>query len=650
MILPQEPVNLRRVLGLEPPSQVTILAMSLATKPSKWPKSSAEHGSGSGESEIRVPLRLSVTRGRLGLESYEPFELGPLRVEHLAHSFMGLRFPLDLSGGVPAFRNRRGSLERVALYTDLERLRRWAEPRVRSTGGPLARPLDVFWTPAGVGIGVVRESSVVAWELVWAPVRGHARLVVSNARGWGLDGPVLGEVLRLMDALGGKNFERRGRTYLLNDAGRLIARALLPSLGVRVPAANEVAFGPLRVEEQCCRLDLDTKYTQAELSGEAIRSLELSRLTTTGDDALLRGELDPARNEFLLALDSAPRQKELVLTVAEIDSALGRVEAAVGLISESMPLLASGATGARALLGRGERSAAAELLALAAREERYSPLAAFLQFAKAECEESAHERQLTLDAAVAAAPSLSKIRWARLTLRAELGDALGAMSDAQHLEARSVGRQARFQACQRAAELMLSAGLTQQASSLFQRALRYAPDDVAPMVGLARSLVALGEGLRAIPLLERAVQFAESAGQVKGEALLELAQLIATKLNDLPNAVAELRRVPIDDPSAIQARGLEGRYRLMLGDVVGASVTFSKMRDLIEAVPPNPKLAPWLIEAGRFERDVQHDHTAAERHLALALRLCPQDQTARESYREVAAVLAAKRQRRPDLT
>lgn len=623
-------------------------AMSSATKPSKWPKSSADSGAQGGESEIRAPLRLSVTRGRLGLESYEPFDLGPLRIEHLAQSFLGLRFPLDLSGGVPSFRHRRGNLERIAVYTDLDRLRRWAEPRVRSIGGPLARPLDVYWTQSGIGVGVVRESSAIAWEILWAPLMGDARLVVGNARGWGLQGPVLGEVLRIMDALAGKIFERRGRVFWLKHAGRVIARALLPPIGARVPAATDVAFGPLRIEEQCCRVELDSKHTQAELSRDAIQYLELSRLTERGDEALSRGEVDQARNEFLVALDSAPRQKDLVCAIAEIDTWMGRVEAAIGIISESMPLLASGAVGARALMARGENAAAGELLALAAREERYSPLAAVLQFARAECETSPLDRRLTLDVAVAAAPSLSRIRWARLACRAELGDAAGSLSDAQHLEAQASGRLARYAVCQRAAELMLDAGLTQQAAVLFQRALRYAPEDVASMVGLARALTEVGEGLRAVPLLERAVQVAEASGQAAGTALLELAQLVATKLNDLPNAVAELRRVPVSDPSAVLARGFEGRYRLMLGDVIGASVSFSKMRDLMELMPPNQHLAEWLIEAGRFERDVQHDHAAAERHLALAMRIAPHNQTAREVYREVATVLAAKRQRQPE--
>ena len=132
-----------------------------------------------------TPLRLSVTRGRLGLELYEPASLGPVVVEQLTLSFLGLRFPLDLSGGVPAFRHRRGNLEHVVLRTDVDQLRKWIEPKLRTVVGPLARPVDLWWHSNGVGIGFVRETSAIAWELHWAPLLGTARWVVTNARGWG---------------------------------------------------------------------------------------------------------------------------------------------------------------------------------------------------------------------------------------------------------------------------------------------------------------------------------------------------------------------------------------------------------------------------------------------------------------------------------
>lgn len=619
--------------------------MSLATKPSRWPKNAFDSTTQSDAGEPRVPLRLSVTRGRLGLEIYEPFDIGPLRIEHLAQSFLNLRFPLDLSGGVPAFRHRRGNLERVVITTDLERLRRWAEPRVRSVVGPLLRPLDLWWHASGLGIGIVRESSVISWDLHWAPVMGQARLVVANARGWGLTVPVLVEVLRLMDALSGKLFERQGRVFALKDAGRLIGRVLMPAVGARAPAATDIAFGPLGIDERKCQIELDSGFPQAESAVVATRAIELAGIARAGDDALHRGDLDEARNHFLLALESAPRHRELALLVAEIDVLLGRIEAALGLIGESMPVLTSGRVGALALLGRGETEAAKETLALAASEEHYSPLVSMLQMARASCESNGIDRRMALDAAVAAAPSLGPVRWARLQARAEFGDVAGATADAQHLEACASGRLARHRVCRRAAEILLAAGLEQPASMFFQRALRYVPEDVDVMVGLARSLHALGEGLRAIPLLERAVQVAGEADGSRGVALVELATLVATKLSDLPQAVARLRAVPPSDRAAISARALEGRYRLMIGDVVGASSAFGRMRELIELVPIDAKHADWLIEAARFERDVLRDHAAAERHLALALRISPHQQMVKELYREVAAVLAVRRQR-----
>ncbi|HEY5956504.1 MAG TPA: hypothetical protein VIV60_08130, partial [Polyangiaceae bacterium] len=347
----------------------------------------------------------------------------------------------------------------------------------------------------------------------------------------------------------------------------------------------------------------------------------------------------------LFALESAPRQRELVLLVAELDLGMGRVEAALGLIAESMPLLSASTVGAKALIERGDLESARELLGQAASDEHYPPLASLLHLARAQYEDDGIERRLILDTAVASSPALACARWARLEARAHSGDASGAMADAQHLEAAASGRQARFTICNRAAERMLSAGLEQNAATLYQRALRYAPDDVGAMLGLANSLHARGESLRAIPLLERAIQIGAESGQQSGAACVTLAALVATKLGDLPQAVSRVRAVPNGDPDVVTARGLEGRYRLMLGDIVGASLAFSRMRELIAVEPQPSKWVEWLLEAARFERDVLRDVNAAERHLSLAIRVAPRHSTAKELYREVAAVIAARRQR-----
>ncbi|MEB2323383.1 MAG: hypothetical protein OZ921_12785, partial [Sorangiineae bacterium] len=83
----------------------------------------------SAPDEPRVPLRLIVTRGALGLELYEPVELGPLSVRRLSLTLPGLAFPLDLSGGVRVFRHRRGELETLELALAPESRARGREPR-----------------------------------------------------------------------------------------------------------------------------------------------------------------------------------------------------------------------------------------------------------------------------------------------------------------------------------------------------------------------------------------------------------------------------------------------------------------------------------------------------------------------------------------
>lgn len=619
--------------------------MSVVSKPSSRPVSSGGEPPEAHSVESRTPLRLSVTRGRLGLELYEPSVLGPVVVEQLNLSFLGLKFPLDLSGGVPSFRHRRGNLEQVVFRTDLEQLRKWIEPKLRNVAGPFVRPIDIWWHSTGIGIGCVRESSAIAWELHWAPLLGTARWVVSNARGWGLSSPALAEVLRIMDSLVGKVFERRGRVLVLEEVGRKLGRQLLPAVGARAPSAKEVVFGPLRRVDQVTFLDLDSTLAPVSLNVETTRIVELSELSRIGDDALANGEFDVARNAYLSALEAAPRQRDLVLLVAEIDLLLGRTEAAMGLVCEAIPILAAGTIGARLLLANGETEAATELLAQSSKDERYSPLSALMLLARAELETDGILRRLALDSAVAACPNLLSARWARLEARANFGDLAGAMADAQHLEAGSSGRRNRHEVCKRSAEILLRNGFEPEAGQWFQRALRYVPEDIDAMVGLARSLCSVGDGLRAIPLLERAVQMSESGGVASGVALVELAKLIANKLNDLPQAVARLRRVPPSDNACVFARALEGRYRFMMGDIIGASLAFSKMREVVELTVSDERATDVLLEAARFERDVMRDPAASERHLAIALRLSPRHSTVQELYREVAAVLAVRKQR-----
>ena len=79
-----------------------------------------------GDDDGRPRLRLVVDKGRLAIELDRPFELTPIVVEQLAVALPEVRFPVELSGGAAAFRNKRGQLDRAQLMVPARALHHWA--------------------------------------------------------------------------------------------------------------------------------------------------------------------------------------------------------------------------------------------------------------------------------------------------------------------------------------------------------------------------------------------------------------------------------------------------------------------------------------------------------------------------------------------
>jgi hypothetical protein len=197
----------------------------------------------------------------------------------------------------------------------------------------------------------------------------------------------------------------------------------------------------------------------------------------------------------------------------------------------------------------------------------------------------------------------------------------------------------------------MDAGQKASAGRLFERALRYLPDDPVATAGLARALMESNKPLRAAALLERALSLGEKNGLVDAAAVIDLAKLLARQMKDLPAAVNRLRQVPAASPRILEARALEGRFCASLGDLAGASLAYARMREDLElSQVQEPRAQRWLMEAARFEEEYQRDVFAAERHLALALQLGPHDEGVAQAYRRVAALAAARAraQREPD--
>ena len=596
-----------------------------------------------------MPLRLTVSRGVLGMELYEAIELGPLDVAGLSLTLPNLKFPLDLSGGVPQFRHRRGELAHALLTCSLTRLARFFEQRVGDVIGPLVRPLAVFSRPQGVGVGLIAEGRALAFDLLWVPDERHARFVVHDARGVGLPGAALGFALRALDGVFAGLGTRSGRVISIADAGALLARVLLPAVGARAPSAKRVRFGPLVADGNELRLELDAAFGPAELSATGTRALELAQLVSAADDALASGVPDEARSAYLAALEQAPRHPELVRLVADIDLQFAeRAEAALGMVVESLAATRAGLTGAELMWRVGDFDGARQALSEAALSESYPPLAALLWCRCAERDASPIERRAALDRAVALSPGLELPRMRRFSARLEHGDSEGALADAEHLEAMTPGARGKHAQNLRAARAFSAAGFARPARRCFERALRYAPDDARATAGLARALLEAGLRERATTLLARAVALSERGGQPDADALLDLATVLATDLKDLPQAIARARQVSVASPRHVEARYLEAGWRAALGDIAGASLCYGRMREAIELSDVAPvHAARFLLDAAEFEYSTERDVLAAERHLAVAVRVAPHEAAIAERYRSVAgAALEAQRQRR----
>lgn len=593
-----------------------------------------------------LPLRLCVAGGALGLEIYEPLELAPLVIDDLAWSLPKLRFPVDLSGGVDVFRHYRGVLTRLGVAAPLPNLTAYARPRLRDAlGRALAPPL--LWplaSGAGLGLGLVGEHGALALDLLWAPTARDARWVVSNARGSGGIRVPLAQALRVAETLLGGIATRRGRIITSPDVGRALCRRLAPALGARTPDASSISIDELVVNADQLSVTLRAGIAAPALSVDAVRALELARLTEAADDALASGDAERARAGYVAALDKAPRHPELAALVADIDAGhADRAEAALGMLIDCMPATRFGATGALLLARTGDVAGARQAINEAAAAEVFAPVAAGLWAQLAEVSRVPSERRDALDRAVACAPGLTSVRWARFEARVEWGDEAGALSDAESLEAGASGARQRHATLCRAARQLVERGFVQAAGHLYERALRYVPDDAAATSGLGRALAGAGKKERAMALFERAIELAEAQNTIDADALIDLARLLAEG-GDHPQAIARLSQVPAACARGLEALALQGRYRAALGDAQGASLTFARLRDACELQgrPKLPEAVAWLCEAAQFEQRSLGDLAAAERHLAAALRLAPRDSKVRRAYRETAGSLSRR--------
>jgi hypothetical protein len=197
----------------------------------------------------------------------------------------------------------------------------------------------------------------------------------------------------------------------------------------------------------------------------------------------------------------------------------------------------------------------------------------------------------------------------------------------------------------RIGRLWRAAGLGERAGAIFERALRYAPDEPDALAGLGAAMVAEGNAARGTALLARAVELADAHRKPAAGISLDLACALAECLDDLPGAIARASTIAPDAAEAPVARGLEGRWRARLGDVSGATLAFARLREFAASLPPSEdertrRIAALLVEAAEMQEVARNDPISAQRCLGEALRLRPHDRALRARYREVCATVA----------
>jgi tetratricopeptide (TPR) repeat protein len=585
----------------------------------------------------------------LGIELDAPFQLGPLRVTELAVSYPSVRFPVDLSGGVARFRHRRGELTRLAVEARASDLVAWAAPKLTGLLGS-GRP-DVVIAPVADGalVGVHSGERALAFEVVLVETASGLCLIPTAARGLGLGAPAHVLALRALSLLLRSMGAIASGALVLRDAAALVAREVCAAAGARSPSSAEVRWSAPQSDAGTFELAASKGALPMALRDRALSALELCELAGEADALAFAGQLDEARRGYLAAQERAPRHPELSRRVAAIDLVKGdRAEGALGALVDAMFVVDAGLLGGELLGAVGDLDGARTAYARAAEAEAFGPLAALAWLRVAELATEVDERLMALDRAVTRAPSLPSARWARLGARVELADLRGARADADHLEAMTRGSEARHEVWRRAAKVFLARGHVAEASALFERALRYTPDDPEAVTGLARSLRESGEARRALDLFARAVALAERRGLPSHDASLELARGLAELAGDRPAAIARARAVPADAPGALEARSLEGRWRSELGDLAGAALAFGRLRAGVELLPTPANdraraVAAMLVEAAALEERERDDVLAAQRSLGLALRLAPRDRAIAHAFRRVSAEVERRR-------
>ncbi|HEX4445770.1 MAG TPA: tetratricopeptide repeat protein, partial [Polyangiaceae bacterium] len=402
-----------------------------------------------------LALRLAIGREGIGLELAEPAAIGCVRIVELSTALPGMRFPVDVSGGVTRFRHRRGELQLLRVEIAGADVERWMAPRLRGLVG--TRTPDV-WIEVGRARSTVCVAAMTEPEesartaTTTEPERGDAAivtfdvhalaegedvvLVVANARGAGLPEPAIAMAIACLEAALGGVAERSGAIFTLRRPAEAIVRALLPDAGARAPGTASVRWSALAADGGTWVLHAGKDADSSAPTEDALRAREVAALLITADQALSQGDTESARTQYIDALERAPRHAEIASRVVDIDARMpSRAEAALATLVESRARaegaggIAVGLVAGQLLTQVGDVDAAVASFERAGETETAPALSgrAFELAARASRDVEAAARWL--DRALARAPRSTRARWHRVDARLALGRLEDALAD-----------------------------------------------------------------------------------------------------------------------------------------------------------------------------------------------------------------------------
>lgn len=599
-------------------------------------------------------LRLALAQGSLGLELTRNVTAGPFELVELQIRLAGLRFPVDLSGGVRRFRHVRGELQRARVEIALADAGAFVLSRAKaalpgSTRAVVAAAID------GVSVGLATEDGALAFDVVIAPVEKHLRVIVDNARAEGLRVAAHALACRVVAAVLGPFAVRTGSAFIVEDPLLRLCRAVLPDSGARVPSTDEVRLS-LGVADDARSgrvvVGAERGAAHAALSMRAVRAIETCELLTAADDHAIAGDMDAARAAYLELLERAPRHIEATMRLAALDMATGgRAEAALATLMEIASPSDAGFLGSDVLEAVGETEAAYAAASKAAAGEGYGWLAARGWARAARLAPDRAAAVAALDEALVRSPSFEPARWARIDRRLATGDVRASLGDVEHLEANARGKDARHTVLRRAAEMFFERGHLAEAERLFEQCLRYEPRSARAVAGLAKALRDRGKIARALDLFGRAIALAHRDDPgVAYELEADLAEALAVYADDRPNAIARVAAIPQTSSAGPRARVLEASWRAELGDDAGAARALARLRSIAESIVEGPPRAPnaplgegdealaSALERAATIDEQRGDLRAARRDLELHVRLRPAN---REAARRLARLARA---------